>query len=249
MSDNDLHRLLTAILPSGLPQSNISHLESSGREFELSRGANTEFASETHRWLIFVARGAAKLVGHAGSDREQVVAFALEGDILLLPAGHAVQYYLSGLTETKILAFPIDDLVRSIALDSDAIMVLFDRALAALDHFSEMSVLLGRKTALERVASFLESMGQRIGSEQAGVTSIDLPMSRREIADNLGLTLETVSRQFTELREQGVIDTKGRSEVSILSPHRLRDLAKLKSGKAESFRKLTQINARSESSE
>ncbi|MDG5747573.1 helix-turn-helix domain-containing protein [Qipengyuania sp. XHP0207] len=249
MSDNDLHRFFTAILPSSLTQSKMSHLKSSGRELELPRGVNTEFASETHRWVIFVADGAAKLVGHAGSDREQIVAFALKGDILLLPDGRTVQYYLSGLTDTKILAFPIDDLVRTIASDSDAIMVIFDRALAALDYCNEMSVLLGRKTAFERVASFLESMGQRIGNEQAGVTSIDLPMSRREIADSLGLTLETVSRQFTELREQGVIDTKGRSEVSILSPHRLRDLAKLKSGKAESFRKLTQINARSESSE
>lgn len=89
----------------------------------------------------------------------------------------------------------------------------------------EQMVLLGRKTARERVASFLLGMVQR--GERAGHAGevVSLPMTRADIADYLGLTTETVSRTFTNLRGGGTISLDGASIVHILDADALEELA------------------------
>jgi CRP-like cAMP-binding protein len=72
-------------------------------------------------------------------------------------------------------------------------------------------LLLGRKTALERVATFLLEMDERM----EGNGSIDLPMSRRDVADYLGLTLETVSRSISQLRSSGALKLSGARHIEI----------------------------------
>ena len=85
--------------------------------------------------------------------------------------------------------------------------------------------MLGRKTAQERLASFLVTMADRIGMQQGGQCVLDLPMSRRDIADSLGLTIETVSRQLTVLRDLALIETSGRSIVTLADIAALEDRA------------------------
>jgi CRP/FNR family transcriptional regulator len=99
--------------------------------------------------------------------------------------------------------------------------MLLDCARKSLGRCRDKSLALGRKTAPERLAGFLVGMAVRIGAPQDDITFLDLPMSRRDIADSLGLTIETVSRQFTLLREQKIIETVGKSGV------RIRDLLAL----------------------
>ncbi|MEK9726454.1 MAG: helix-turn-helix domain-containing protein, partial [Rhodospirillaceae bacterium] len=86
---------------------------------------------------------------------------------------------------------------------------IYDRALAATDYgFAKAvahAVTLGQFSASERLASFLAEMGARLGCAVAGGTEIDLPMTRDDIADYLGLTSETVSRQFRRLKDAGLI--------------------------------------------
>jgi CRP/FNR family transcriptional regulator, nitrogen fixation regulation protein len=79
-------------------------------------------------------------------------------------------------------------------------------------------LLLGRKTSLEKVAAFLLEMDHR--SEAAGV--MILPMSRRDIADYLGLTLETVSRALSRLRDQGILSFTGQTQRQIVVQNRVR---------------------------
>ena len=80
-------------------------------------------------------------------------------------------------------------------------------------------------TAQERVASFLLDLTERIAAIRNGIAVLELPMSRREIADSVGLTIETVSRQLSQLREHGILQTNGRSELVILDLDQLRRLA------------------------
>ena len=94
--------------------------------------------------------------------------------------------------------------------------------LRTLGRSREKTITLGQKTARERVATFLVSMAERIGSPFSNGALLDLPMSRRDIGENIGLTIETVSRQMSELRNAGLVSTSGRSQVKIL------DLAALK---------------------
>lgn len=80
---------------------------------------------------------------------------------------------------------------------------------------------MGHKSAAARIADFLVSMAERLAGCTSGACAFVLPMSRRDIGDSLGLTIETVSRQITELREAGLVATEGRSMV------RLTDVAAL----------------------
>ena len=102
---------------------------------------------------------------------------------------------------------------------------LLDRILADLGRSRELSALLGRKSARERICGFLVEMEKRIGRRENGAVILDLPMSRREIGDHLGLTIETVSRQLSKLRDDGVIETVGRSGVILNAVESLRDRA------------------------
>jgi CRP/FNR family transcriptional regulator len=90
----------------------------------------------------------------------------------------------------------------------------------------EQVVLLARKNAEERVASFLLSLVRRMGrSSQSPCIAVELPMTRLDMADYLGLTIETVSRVFTRLAKRGYIATAARHEVTILRPTALALLA------------------------
>ncbi|MBV00980.1 MAG: hypothetical protein CL800_01040 [Citromicrobium sp.] len=77
-------------------------------------------------------------------------------------------------------------------------------------------LLLGRMTAEQKLASFLLEMADRLGTSEAdGSTTVLLPLSRQQIADILGLTVETVSRQLTQLRAKGIITLSSRREIRI----------------------------------
>ena len=91
-----------------------------------------------------------------------------------------------------------------------------------LQHAEDHMLLLGRKTALERVAAFLIEMDKRLTA--AGVMA--LPMSRRDIADYLGLTLETVSRALSRLHELGTLGFIGKNQrqIKLLDRHQLASL-------------------------
>ena len=84
---------------------------------------------------------------------------------------------------------------------------------------------MGHKSAGARIADFLVSMAERLANCTAGACTFPLPMSRRDIGDSLGLTIETVSRQLTELREAGLLVTVGRSIVCLCDVAALARLA------------------------
>ena len=208
-----------------LPTPVIRQLRAGCSKTVVPRGESVELGNDELGTIVFVVNGAAKLVGHVGADREQIVVFAFAGEQVMLSAPSQDAYALWAITDCELIAIPAGRLIRSAAGDGELVKALFVRALSALERSRATTVMLGRKSAKERLATFLSTMGDRIGRSVGGGVVLALPMSRREIADSLGLTIETVSRQFTELRALGVIETRGRSDVTILSPERLRRLA------------------------
>lgn len=98
---------------------------------------------------------------------------------------------------------------------------LLQRTLGELDRTRRWMLLLGRKSAAEKLASFLVELVERLGeqgceSDGRAVTRLTLPFSRQQIAMGPGLTIETVSRQFTRLKDEGVIALVSRRELAIL---------------------------------
>ncbi|UAB78905.1 helix-turn-helix domain-containing protein [Erythrobacter sp. SCSIO 43205] len=205
-------RFATKALP--LNVSDATHLKFQAvARYASAREGDAPFKGNGSDQIIFIARGSTKLVAQASQGREQIVAFNFEGDMVSVPAKAAHVYSLIALEDCELIYFPAQEFFRLAQEEAVMISDMLDRALKALARCREKTIALGRKTAGERIASFLISMAERIGDGAPDGITMELPMSRRDIADSLGLTIETVSRQLTDLRSAGIIQTPGRSRV------------------------------------
>ena len=201
-----------------------------GRFSSLSRGSMLWQNPDSDR-LVFIASGAVKLIGNrSGSELgtsaksqcgSQILAFHFVGEIVPLVNQSERDVRLAALCDTDLVVFWTDQFLDVAQGDPPVIRAVLARSLEALQRSRARMMQLGHKSARQRVADFLVTLAQRIGCMDGAACDITLPMSRRDIADSLGLTLETVSRQFADFRTEGLIVTSGRSEV------RLPDLAAL----------------------
>lgn len=210
-------RFADVMLPSGLSGSTVAEIRSLATEVTLRRDKTAPIVEEEPS-LVFLAKGATKLVAHTALGREQIVGFHFADDLVFVPPAAAHHYSLLALVDSELLIFSYHAIRAVAAKDPQLLGPLLDACIEALARLRDKAVTLGRKTAPERVADFLESMQPRLGAASEGSSRLDLPMSRRDIADSLGLTIETVSRQFTLLRDDGVITTSGRGGVVIVNP-------------------------------
>jgi len=208
-------RFANTILP--LNTSDATHLRfQSIARYASARAGDAPFKGNGHDQIVFVASGSTKLVAHASQGREQVVAFHFADDLVSVPASAAHAYSLCALEDCELIYFPAEEFLQLAQQESGMVMEVLEHALSALARCREKTIALGRKTAQERIASFLVSMAERSGSNASGEVELTLPMSRRDISDSLGLTIETVSRQLTELRGEGLLETPSRSCMRVL---------------------------------
>lgn len=210
-------RFADRYLPLGLSDVTILRIRALARLSVIAKDAVSDIDGETPS-VAFLARGATKLVAHTMLGKEQVVGFHFAGELVMVPQASAHHYSLQALLESDLLVLPYEQL-RAIAVSEPRLLgPMLDACVDALARLRDKAVSLGRKTAPERVADFLQAIQPRLEASGEPGGSIELPMSRRDIADSLGLTIETVSRQFTLLREDGVITTRGRGGVRIVDP-------------------------------
>lgn len=171
--------------------------------------------------LVYIADGAAKLVAQpvTGSPINQVLAFHFAEDMISVLRQSASDswgdFRLVALTDCDVVAFPAERFLDIAQGDPVILRSVLARSLQALHRSRTRMMQMGHKSAQQRIADFLVSMAERLADCTAGRCAFALPMSRRDIGDSLGLTIETVSRQLTELREAGLVETEGRSKVSL----------------------------------
>ncbi|MCZ8369836.1 MAG: Crp/Fnr family transcriptional regulator [Porphyrobacter sp.] len=167
--------------------------------------------------LVWIASGAAKLVAlhAAGMPGGQVLAFHFAGDLVSVLRQSDGDFRLVALTDCDLVIFPADGFLDAAQGDPAVLRSVLNRSLQALHRSRTRMMQMGHKSAAARIADFLVSMAERLTGCVEGPCAFALPMSRRDIGDSLGLTIETVSRQFTELREAGLVTTEGRSWVAI----------------------------------
>lgn len=171
-----------------------------------------------------VTRGAMRMTKTGADGRRQIMGFLFSGDVVTLPAGRTHMISLEGLSQGELCRFERARLELAMEkypnLDKS-----YRRSIAsALEGAYELAYALGRKTAMERVAGFLQDL--RTGScPKSPGGFLHLPMTRGDIADYLGLTIETVSRMFTKLKGAKIIRLPNAQDVEILAPERLRGLA------------------------
>ena len=215
-------------LPDGWAESAIADdLCALGEPQALARGEALACDAD-HDRLVYIARGAAKLVTRplpnsddaAASGAVQVLAFHFAGDmisVLRQESGAAGGHFrLIALDDCQLITFSTDEFLDIAQSDPTILRWVLTRSLQALHRSRTRMMQLGHKSARQRIADFLVSMAERLNDSTSEACRLILPMSRRDIGDSLGLTIETVSRQFTDLREAGLIKTKGRSLVELL---------------------------------
>lgn len=213
-------RFVAAVIPSAAAERLGAPLCLAARTVQLRAGEAFSIEDGRDRFA-FIDQGATKLVARASAGREQVVAFHFAGDLVWIPSAAAHDYSLCALGDTTLVTVPASKFLAMLHDDADAMTGLFERTRLALSRSRDKSVSLGRKSAQERIADFLAGMANRIGTGDPRQPDIELSMTRRDIADSLGLTIETVSRQFSELKAARLIETRGRSHVRIRDPHGL----------------------------
>ena len=156
--------------------------------------------------LYSISNGAVKLYKLLPDGRRQIIGFLFSGDIFGLGTDDGYCYTAETITPTQLCRFThrkLDSLMGEIPRLERR---MFSMAVKDLMAAQEQMLLLGRKTAREKVATFLVKLAQRAARLGNGPPSeVELPMSRADIADYLGLTIETVSRTFTQLKRDAVI--------------------------------------------
>lgn len=154
-----------------------------------------------------VLSGVVKLTKTLSDGRQQIVGLQFAPDFLGRPFKTESAVSAEAATEVELCSFPRRAIERMMIDQPDLEHRLLQQTLKELDEARDWMVTLGRKTAAEKVASFLLMIARNIVPVAAGErrAAFDLPLSRAEIADFLGLTIETVSRQITRLRSEGVI--------------------------------------------
>ncbi|WP_394728741.1 helix-turn-helix domain-containing protein [Altererythrobacter sp. GH1-8] len=191
-----------------------SQLEAMAHCVSLPRGIRAPL-DHMRDQVVYIVRGATKLAARASGNREQIVAFHFGGDIVSVPADGLHAYAMTSLVQTELLVFPAQEFFDRAATEDAIARSLLRRLTSALHRCRDKAVALGCKSANERLAGFLMAMSERVGKVDGNRCTLELPMSRRDIGDSLGLTIETVSRQLGVMREAGLIETSGRSQIVV----------------------------------
>lgn len=156
--------------------------------------------------------------------RRQVVGFAYPGDIIGLGHGASYRFDCDALTPARVEISTQGEMLAAVSVRPELASRLIAMAAAEIGAMHDLSVLLCRKSAMERIAGFLMSLARRTG-KLANDERIALPMCRADIADHLGLTIETVSRNMTKLKVRGIVDLPSRGCFVIRDIERLTQLA------------------------
>jgi CRP/FNR family nitrogen fixation transcriptional regulator len=153
-----------------------------------------------------VASGVVRSFRILADGRRQIADFYLPGDIFGVEAGQRRQATAEAVSDATLIVARRSSLVGSEGQESWGLWRL---AMDELARSQEHVLTLGRRSASERVASFLLSLAERLGAGDV----VEVPMSRQDIADYLGLTIETVSRTLTQLQADGVLEVRGCRQI------------------------------------
>lgn len=178
--------------------------------------------------LVFVAsvvQGVAALSKTLEDGRTQMVGLLLPSDFIGRPGRNEIEFDVTATTDVTLCCFdrkPFEKLVDDTPHVAHRLMEI---ALDELDAARDWMLLLGRKTAREKIATFIQMFVRRTHTDAIASAPIQniMPMTRDQIANYLGLTLETVSRQFNGLKKDGVITFGDRKTFTVVDMAALRN--------------------------
>jgi CRP/FNR family transcriptional regulator, nitrogen fixation regulation protein len=183
----------------------VGAIQFAGTAMPFAADAEIYGESEPAHYLYQLQSGAVRTYKVLLDGRRQVGAFYLSGDVFGLETGDAHTFSAEAITKCKILVINHSALIARARTDQEVAFQLWALTGRELRRLQDHLLLL-IKNAPERVAAFLLTMAERLAADN----SVDLPMSRRDIADHLGLTIETVSRSLRQIESTGAVEFPSR---------------------------------------
>lgn len=187
-------------------------IASSSVRSPLAAGEEIFRQGEPAGFVYRVLKGAVISYRLLNDGRRQVTEFHAAGDFLGLEAGLEYRTTAEALSQTMITTVRRTDLARLAAADSGLARALWQMSVRAFQRSEDHAMILARQGATERVVAFLLDYADRVGT----VELVDLPMTRQDMADHVGLTIHTVSRTLSQLQADGLIQARSSRQVRLV---------------------------------
>ncbi|WP_413469452.1 Crp/Fnr family transcriptional regulator [Qipengyuania gaetbuli] len=206
-----------------LDDEEIGLLNAIGRRKRLRAGEQLLWEGDEAIIVANVVEGVLKLSTQTADGKEQILGMVYPSDFLGRPFGETTPYGVEALSDAQVCVFRRADFDRFAREHPRLEHKLLERTLAELDRARRWMVLLGRMNAEQKLATYLVETAERLLPANCDETklgderTLTLPLSRQQMADVLGLTIETVSRHISKLKKEGLIDLPGRRELTINS--------------------------------
>ena len=215
----DLGHSRTDAVHPGIPLNCVSSLK------QFRANENVYFEGDAVKHLFEVSEGVLKLYKLTRDGRRQITGFRYPGQMLGLQVQDGYVHTAETITEAKLIRYSRSDLERLTKEVLGLAQWLLGLATLELVAAQNQMLLLGRKTASERLASFFWRLLEESENGDDDERTVFLPMARADIADYLGLTSETVSRMLSRFKVEGIIQLRRNGYVKIRDVDRLRELA------------------------
>lgn len=208
-------------LCGSLTDEELGDLNRLGRRRRAAKGEVIAWAGDDNIICANLLSGVLRLSATTPGGREQTVGLLYPADFVGRPFAETVDVNIQALSDAELCVFPRAPFERVMADHARMERLLLQRVLAALDEARDRMLTLARGSAAEKIAGFLIDIASRATTTgcratRDGPLTFDLPLARGEIADLLGLTIETVSRQMTALVAAGIVALPGSRAVTIL---------------------------------
>lgn len=208
-----------------LAEDGLRRLGQASETLSLQPGETLVREGDTASHLFNITSGVVRVYKLLADGRRQIVGFLFAGDMLGLATGDRYVFEAEALEPVTACRFRKSEYKALLRELPELESALLDRACHELQAAQDQMLLLGRKTAMERLATFLLDLAARARRAGGPPDLVHLPMTRAEIADYLGLTTETVSRVTSRLKTRGVIRLRPHNTIEITRPAALAALA------------------------
>ena len=232
MSDCSTCVVRNRAICASLDTNELQLLGKMGRKRTIKRGETLLWEGDPAPVVANIIDGVLKLSVNLQDGREQIVSVMYAADFIGRPFGKESPYRVTAMTDAEVCVFTRSSFDSFAKEHPDLQNKLLQRTLDELDRAREWMTLLGKKSATERIATLLVELSDRLSLDDCSPTTLyldrfELPMDRQQISDILGLTIETVSRQFSRIRKEGIIELPDRRTVIIKDRNRLKALAEV----------------------
>lgn len=175
--------------------------------------------------VYWIESGAVSLFKVLSDGRRQILGFAYPGDFVGLGAQGERLISAQAIKPTRVRAISVTKLHKIAAKDPDLSFKLYQTLAAELSETRDLMLTTGHRSACERVAAFLLALSRRNRRSGKAAAIVDLPMTRADIGDFLGLTIETVSRTLTKFKSRGLIDLPQSARLHLVNMMELERIA------------------------